>query len=257
MIKDEMFTIDVEDKARLVTLIGEGNAEAEQQLVSLFWHGIFFLLNKRTGDSALAADLTQDTFIVVIQHARQGSINNPLAIASYIRRVSINLMIAYFRKQQRHHTDSDEHIDIHIPSPLPPFSQVLHAEQLVELMQIQLNQMTVQRDKDILYQFYVLQLDKQQICVSLELSPIHFDRVIFRARARLKQQIINSINDDDCQERGTILLQLTLLTMLSPLDSLATQTIIPPQVRETPSLSHCNDILAAKSCVISQRGATS
>ena len=257
MQRDETLKLDIVDKAKLVTLIGKGITEAEQELVSLYWHGIFFLLNKRTGDSALAADLTQDTFIVVIKHARQGTIKNPQAIGCYIRRVGINLMIAHFRKQQRHHTDNDDQIDIHIPSQLPPFSHALHAEQLVELMQTQLNLMTVQRDKDILYQFYVLQLDKLDICAALDLSPNHFDRVVFRARARLKQQIINSINDDDCQERGTILLQLALVTMLSPLVSSVTPTKIPQWVGEIPSLSHCNDISAAKFCVIKSRGATS
>jgi len=42
------------------------------------------------------------------------------------------------------------------------------------------------RDREIVKRFYLDEEDKAEICRSLGLSPLHFDRVIFRARQRMR-----------------------------------------------------------------------
>jgi RNA polymerase sigma-70 factor (ECF subfamily) len=44
----------------------------------------------------------------------------------------------------------------------------------------------VPRDREVIKRFYLDEETKDAICQSLGLSPIHFDRVIFRARQRMR-----------------------------------------------------------------------
>ena len=49
--------------------------------------------------------------------------------------------------------------------------------------------MKVERDRDILVSYYAKEEEKGSICERLDLTPANFDRVLFRARSRLKQLI--------------------------------------------------------------------
>ena len=47
--------------------------------------------------------------------------------------------------------------------------------------------MSVERDRDLLIRFYVYDQDKQEICRALGLDSLHFNRVLFRAKARFRK----------------------------------------------------------------------
>ncbi len=48
------------------------------------------------------------------------------------------------------------------------------------------------RDRQILYRFYIAEEDKERICADLDLSSLHFNRVLFRARQRFKDLLESS-----------------------------------------------------------------
>jgi DNA-directed RNA polymerase specialized sigma24 family protein len=52
-----------------------------------------------------------------------------------------------------------------------------------------LEELPTQRDRMVLVRFYLDGVDKQQLCRELGLSPKHFDRVLMRARTRLRSII--------------------------------------------------------------------
>ncbi|HET9795823.1 MAG TPA: sigma-70 family RNA polymerase sigma factor, partial [Thermoanaerobaculia bacterium] len=43
-----------------------------------------------------------------------------------------------------------------------------------------------ERDRRILFRFYIDEDDKEQICRELSLTSLHFNRVLFRARERYR-----------------------------------------------------------------------
>jgi RNA polymerase sigma-70 factor (ECF subfamily) len=43
-----------------------------------------------------------------------------------------------------------------------------------------------ERDRQVLFRFYLAEEDKDQICKDLGLSSLHFNRVVFRARERYR-----------------------------------------------------------------------
>ena len=44
-----------------------------------------------------------------------------------------------------------------------------------------------ERDRDILSRYYIADQDKDAICRDLQLSDLHFNRVLFRARQRYRE----------------------------------------------------------------------
>ena len=171
----------------LVTQVAKGDKLAEQQLVSRYWRGLYFILHRRTNDPELAADLSQDTFIVVINKARNGEINNPAAVVSFIRQTGINLMIAHYRKESRQATDPNSEMDSLVVDVKPGLFQTIQSEQTFQLVLQLIEEMKVERDREILKAYFLYEQDKANICETLKLSSEHFDRVLHRARSRLKQ----------------------------------------------------------------------
>jgi len=60
-----------------------------------------------------------------------------------------------------------------------------------------LDELSIERDKDILRSFYLEEQEKQAICERLNLTSAHFDRVLFRARNRLKELIEFKLGDQN------------------------------------------------------------
>lgn len=176
--------------ALMVTRIGEGDALAESALVNKYYKSLHFILMRRcNNDEQLAADIAQDAFIVVINKAREKKINSPEAIAAFIRQTGVNLMIAHFRKETRRATDTHGEVNFEVPDITSNVSRAVESNQTLDLVQQLIEEMKVERDRDILLSYYAKEEEKSSICTRLELTPAHFDRVLFRARSRLKQLI--------------------------------------------------------------------
>ena len=200
----------------LVQEIGQGKSKAEGLLVSRYWRSLYFILQRRTNDADLAADIAQDTFIVVIRKARDGAITNPSAIAAFIRQTGINLLIAHYRKEKRRNTEADSDIVLDAADSSPGLLQSVASEKVFELVVQVLEELKVERDREILKAYFLHEEEKARICERLELSNEHFDRVLHRARGRLKQLLefkygkIRLAGDEE-NIAGTLLLILFLI----------------------------------------------
>jgi RNA polymerase sigma-70 factor (ECF subfamily) len=50
-----------------------------------------------------------------------------------------------------------------------------------------LDELSQPRDRQVLIRFYLDEADKREICAELDLSEEHFNRVLFRAKQRLRE----------------------------------------------------------------------
>ena len=50
-----------------------------------------------------------------------------------------------------------------------------------------IGELPTDRDRQVLYRFYIAEDDKAAICQDLELSSLHFNRVLHRARQRYRE----------------------------------------------------------------------
>lgn len=206
---------NAEPPENLVNRIIGGDALAENLLVRRYWKSLIYLVNRRTNDPDLTQDIAQDTFLVVINKVRNGQLENPNAIGAFIRNIGLNLVIAHYRKETRRKTESDENIDIQFPDKTPSIQQTFGDKKLLNMVTQVMGEMPNQRDKDLMYRFFVYGQTKMQICNEFDLTPAHFDRVLHRARARLKQLILLKTNANGDTVAISSLLSIAFLIGLS------------------------------------------
>lgn len=207
--------------AELIERIVQGDRQAEKQLVDFYYQGLLFILYRQTEVMSLAEDLAQDSFVIVLRKLRNGDLRNANALASFIRQTGINTLIAYRRQQSRRQTEPTESCDAFVDSS-SGLLQSVHKEDAARLVKSLLAQMSTSRDREVLTRYYLHDEDKHTICAHFGLTPAHFDRVLFRARQRLRNLVEN--NEESSSEIRQVINGMVILAMLSPLshlDSLA------------------------------------
>jgi RNA polymerase sigma-70 factor (ECF subfamily) len=147
--------------------------------------GLAALLQRRIGDPNIAAELLNEAVAMAIEHTRQGRVAQPELLAGYVYRVALNLYRNYRREfdnraDLRVATDQIQHLPSDAIDADAPEARVVR-----EVREIVLSLPTA-RDREIVKRFYLDEEDKDDICQSLGLSPLHFDKVLFRARQRLR-----------------------------------------------------------------------
>jgi RNA polymerase sigma-70 factor (ECF subfamily) len=139
------------------------------------------------GDPALADDLHQETFRVVLERLREKGIEEPERLAGFLHRTAKNLFLAGYRKGARRKTDGEVEGMEAMPDPASgPLQETLREEQAAQVRRL-IGELDTDRDRQILYRFYIAEEDKEGICDALGLSSLHFNRVLFRARQRFKE----------------------------------------------------------------------
>lgn len=156
-------------------------------LIAKDYVGLRLLLARRTGDYHTASDLLNDAVCTTWEKWCAGQIQRPEQIAGYIFQVAMNLL----RNRRRLVADrSERRADIEqldrekIAAP----SAEQDAEgQIAEKLKTLIQGMDSQRDRLVLVRFYLEEEEKETICRDLKLDARQFDRILYRARQRLRQ----------------------------------------------------------------------
>lgn len=171
--------------ADLAGRIASGDPAAEAELVERYSRGVFFMLRHTTGDFALAEDLHQETFRIVLERLRGPGLADPGRLAGFLQRTARNLSIGEYRKQARRPTDALDELEPPADPAPGQLSQAVLDEEAAVVRRL-IGELRGDRDRQVLYRFYIAEEPKQQICDELGLSSLHFNRVLHRARQRFK-----------------------------------------------------------------------
>ena len=180
----------VSDNSELIELVRriiERDACAEDEMVRRYKKGVFQIIFQVVRNHSTAEDLCQDTLVKALEKIRQGDVREPARLSGFIRGIAKFTAIEYVRKMRSAIKIEDVDAAAHVPDPAPdPYDQVLEREN-AEIARKILDEMGVQRDRDVLSRYYILEEDKDKICADLRLSKDQFSRIIFRARKRYKE----------------------------------------------------------------------
>lgn len=177
-----------EQTCDLVKRIGSGDRAAESELVDRYARCIKLILLKRTGNAQLSNDLCQDTLLVALRKLRAGELRNPASLSAFIRQTAVNISIDHFRKEKRYVQQDNGTFSVHLSHRDNKWRDLDNRTTRIAIDKA-LDQLAVSRDREILRRFYLADEDKGTICMELELSSTHFDRVLYRARQRMRELI--------------------------------------------------------------------
>jgi RNA polymerase sigma-70 factor (ECF subfamily) len=179
---------ETEVAVELVRRIRSGDAAAEEELVRRYSRGLLFHLRRTAGDPDLADDLHQETFRVVLERLRGEGIGEPERLAGFILGIGRNLFLGGWRKRSRRGEGTSlEAIEADPPDPVPDqLDRVLKEEEILKVRRL-IGELGTDRDRQILFRFYVAEEGKERICADLGLDSLHFNRVLVRARQRFKE----------------------------------------------------------------------
>ena len=175
-----------EDKAMVAAVVA-GRPGAEDRLAIKFRPMIYALLIKLTSDPVRAEDLTHETLILVLQKLRGDSVNKPEKLTSFVFSIAKFSFLGWLRKKDNQ-VELVENMGELVSEHDSPEDECLSRE-YTETLETLINQLNVPRDREILKRRYLSDQSKNEICQALALTQQHYDRVISRARGRLREQM--------------------------------------------------------------------
>jgi RNA polymerase sigma-70 factor (ECF subfamily) len=171
------------------------DADAESELVRRYQNGIAIIINRIVRSESVTEDLSQETFRIVLEKIRDGSVRDSERVSGFICSVARNLAIEHTRRMRRMVSiedvaDAGQINDSH-PSPL---NELLRKER-AEMVREALNELKSERDREVILRFYIAEEDKTQICADLGLNSQQFNSVIFRALRRYRELYIKQFGE--------------------------------------------------------------
>lgn len=154
--------------------------------------GLRRLLVRQARDPALAADLLNDAICTTLEKWRAGQIERPEQICGYVFQVALNLLrnhrrIVAERPERRADAETLERTPGNTAS-VDELAETGMAQRVRSLLQ----RLGNTRDRVILKRFYLDEESKNVICRELGLEADQFDKVLHRARARLRDLLESS-----------------------------------------------------------------
>jgi RNA polymerase sigma-70 factor, ECF subfamily len=174
------------DAAKLVQEIQSGNPVAEAEFVRRYRRGVMVIVAKAGRGRVPVEDLCQDVLATALEKVRARAIRDPERLSGFIAGLARNVVMDHIRKER-----SRGAIEARMP-PAPTVhapeavNQLLQQEQATMVRAV-LGELESDRDREILFRFYLADDDKERICRDLGLTAVHFNRVLFRARERFRE----------------------------------------------------------------------
>jgi RNA polymerase sigma-70 factor, ECF subfamily len=160
---------------------------AVEGLIAKQYTGLRLLIQRRTGDAEIAADILNQAACTAWEKWQSGHVRRPEEIGGYIFQVAMNLLRNRRRKVVER---ADRHVDSemlgHLPSDADAADRWLEKKIAARVKRV-LQELPSRRDREILVRFYLNEEEKDAICRDLQLEAEQFDKVLHRARGRLKE----------------------------------------------------------------------
>jgi len=182
--------VSLDEIEKIVAAALGGDRAAESRMLGSLRPGVLAVLRFGAFHRWIdAEDLTQETLQVVIERVRARTIDDPRKVFAFAAATARNMALNAARKVLRQQTVVDSDLVDELAQNLemePTDLSESDDKHLAEAVMAVLDELPTQRDRQILIRFYLDGIDKQQLCREFGLSPKHFDRVLMRARGRLR-----------------------------------------------------------------------
>lgn len=171
----------------LVGRIMAGEGLAEEEFIDRYASGVKAIVRHTCSNRSVVDDLCQEALKTALEKIRAGSVRDPERLSGFVASLARNLVIELARRDDSRRSALNEKGYGPFSEPADPLEQLLQAERAAIVRGV-LDELTAERDREILFRFYLEEQDKDEICAALGLTREHFNRVLFRARERYRDQ---------------------------------------------------------------------
>jgi RNA polymerase sigma-70 factor (ECF subfamily) len=181
--------------SELVRLIIVNDARAEEELVRRYKDGICIIITRIVQNHSAIEDISQETFRIALEKIKHGDVREPERLSGFICGVARNLALEHTRKVRRARVQDDAEQPEKIPDPTQDQFERLWLKERAEIVRRVIKELKVERDREILYRYYIDEDDKDSICADLGLTRGQFNRVVFRALNRYRDLYLKRVGD--------------------------------------------------------------
>ena len=170
----------------IVANIRRGDRPMEAVFFQRYYAGVKRHLARYIHNTSHAEDIAHDALLTVLLRLRNKSIEQPQFLDRFVYQTAKFSYYSWLRRpanQPGLFEPLAEHQD-----PMDTEQQFLRAEQR-RLLLVLIGTLRVERDREILRRAYIHDETKLATCEALALTTSHFDRIIFRARERLRHRL--------------------------------------------------------------------
>ena len=181
-----------ETPALLATAIHQGDKRAETVLYERYYKPTLYLLERKTRNPEQAQDLCHEAFCILLERLRNQPLSAPEKLAAFLHHVAMNLHIADIRKADRRKTHADQELVGRVADTTQNQYRQLLRDRSGAAVRLLIDAMDNQRDRRLLHGLYIEEKDKDELCAELDLTQRHFDKVLFRAKQRFKEFVLET-----------------------------------------------------------------
>jgi RNA polymerase sigma factor (sigma-70 family) len=163
------------------------DAAAERELALRLRPGLRVVLRARLGGSPMVDDLVQEALILIIARWRQGEIVDQQQQIAFAHTTAVHLASNATRTEARRRRLASDYAHSVEAQYEPSPEDRMQQGQLLEAVRTIVDELPNERDRHVLRAYYLEDLSKVEICALLDLEARHFDRVLHRARVRLRE----------------------------------------------------------------------
>jgi RNA polymerase sigma-70 factor (ECF subfamily) len=160
-----------------------------EKTIGADYAGLIALLTRKLRDRELAEDMINEAFVESLTKLAAGQIDNPMRFSGFVYQVAFNLLRNHRRRMDNRFDRRADYIDIEqLTASTSPLEELCH-DGTARLMRRVVQELPVLRDREIVRRFYLEEEHKDDICEDLGLDSRHFDKIIFRARQRVRRSL--------------------------------------------------------------------
>lgn len=186
-----------EELVDIVRRITAGDSTAEDDVILRYERGIAVIIDNVVRNQSVTEDLCQETFRIVLEKLRRGDLRQPESLSGFVCGVARNAAIDYIRRARRSSLREEIGNADHISNPAPNQLDQLLARERSEIVRQLISELKGERDREILFRYYVSEEDKNKICSDLGITGIQFNNITYRALARFKELYVRKVVDPE------------------------------------------------------------
>lgn len=190
-------TTVTEELVDIVRRITAGDSTAEEEIIRRYERGIAVIIDNVVRNQSTTEDLSQETFRIVLEKLRRGDLRQPESLSGFVCSVARNAALDYIRRVKRSNLREEIGDAEHIADPAPNQLDQMLARERSEIVRQVIGELKSERDREVLFRYYVSEKDKNQICSDLGITRIQFNNIIYRALARFKELYLRKFAERD------------------------------------------------------------